>query len=765
MPAPGSQQSSPEVRELDRVRQDLVAIEGRLLVVERAYSQRAEPAEQEELRRRFSDAEIQFLLNNHSSASVLLYDLTSSAAFRSLPEYPDALYMLGESLYQQQSYLSARLYFREHMNLRGSHTRDALARYIELSGKLNEFAGIDTYLEQAKGPGGKLPGDISYVYGKWLLRRTDIPEQERLARAQDVFASLADTGGILAQQSTYFLGVIALQQSDLARAAFYFERVLRLQANGERDKRLNELANLSLARTYFELGKYSEAIDRYQEIDYDSDYFVDALYEIAWAHVRQAKQGGTDEYEKANQACEKLLLTAPDSLIAPEAQILQAHLLLKLGKYQEANEVYTSVTRSYSEVYSHIDSRLRAHADPVRYFQQAIRDSGKTFDITAILPPAAVKWASTQRDIAEAMKMTGDIDESKKGVGDSNEIATRLLEVLDKRELEVFPQFQEGLDRAEAVDAALTRCEGDLLKLEEQNAGSIRLDGVRQELEQIHQERARLEERFKDLPKSESEIEAHKQAMSKRLGELDQASFRLGYQVESLYAVLAALEKFVADTRDQRPSDPGAEREFAERLVREREVANQMREELAILQRQIRDEKVHLNVGSSGDAELRARYQELLARQGGLLATLRAGMPEPQLALVRRIDEQRATISRLRARSDSAKTTLRASVRAKAEALREKVRTEARLLKAYEGEVLAAAGKAQNLVGSIAYESFKRVRKQFYDLVLKADVGIIDVAWTRKQDKTDHIQNLAKEKDKELKGLDEEFQEVLKDVE
>ena len=64
----------------------------------------------------------------------------------------------------------------------------------------------------------------------------------------------------------------------------------------------------------------------------------------------------------------------------------------------------------------------------------------------------------------------------------------------------------------------------------------------------------------------------------------------------------------------------------------------------------------------------------------------------------------------------------------------------------------------------IAFDSFRRVRQQFYDLVLKADVGVVDVAFTRKQDKTEDIQKLSQQKDRELKALDEEFKEVLKDV-
>jgi predicted transcriptional regulator len=41
---------------------------------------------------------------------------------------------------------------------------------------------------------------------------------------------------------------------------------------------------------------------------------------------------------------------------------------------------------------------------------------------------------------------------------------------------------------------------------------------------------------------------------------------------------------------------------------------------------------------------------------------------------------------------------------------------------------------------------------------------VVDVSFQRKQDKTSSIQKLAAQKDRELKQLDEEFREVLKDV-
>ncbi len=443
------------------------------------------------------------------------------------------------------------------------------------------------------------------------------------------------------------------------------------------------------------------------------------------------------------------MLAAPDSVLAPEARILQGHLLLKMGKYQEATDSYNQVINTYLAVYDNIDGRLKAQADPVHYFQQLIAESGKTFDITTFLPPIAVKWATTQREVAEAMRMTGDIDASKKGVTESNEIASRLVDLLENHQLELFPQFQEGLSRADAVDSALTRSEGDLLQIEQRVLGPQRLSGAEKDLAAVRAQRAALEERFKSLPKTESEVEARRVRMSDRLVALEQQAFRLGYQIEGLYAVLAAIEKWQVDTRGQRPDDPQGEKEFSERLKSEREVADELRVELGAVQKLMRDEKARLGLSGAGDAELRAQYEQLIGQEMALLASGRSGLSGEAQAVLQSVDRSRQAIDRLLRRSEGAKRLIREAVRRKGDAIKEKVVAEAQLLKEFEGEVDKVAGDARDLVGSIAFESFKRVRRQFYDLVLKADVGLVDVAWTRKQDKTAEIQSLAKQKERE----------------
>ena len=76
----------------------------------------------------------------------------------------------------------------------------------------------------------------------------------------------------------------------------------------------------------------------------------------------------------------------------------------------------------------------------------------------------------------------------------------------------------------------------------------------------------------------------------------------------------------------------------------------------------------------------------------------------------------------------------------------------------------AVNADAREVVGRIAFRSFSAVRAQFYRLVLKADVGVIDVAWSRKRERLDKIQQLSQQKANELQQLDRDFKTLLREA-
>ena len=744
---------------LTQVASQLRAAEENIHFVETQFTERPELGEEEARLRRFSDGEIQYLLGDWVAASVLFYDLVSDTKFRQGPRYPDALFYLADSLFQQQNDIGARLYLKELLSLpdTGRH-REGLTRYLEVAGRLNQFDGIDEMLEKVRrGSGGKIPEELEYVSARWFFKRGD-------ARARESFTALASqAGGRFQRQSTYYLGVLAVREGNLEGALESFRALIgEVPPEDTEGLRLKELANLSLGRLLYELGRYDEALDRYSEIPRDGESFVESLYEMAWVHVKQ--DSAKSHAEKAKNAIDLLLLMAPDSPLAPDARILQGHLLLKLGRHEDASAAYAGVVDTYTPVREQLDTLLKANQDPVAYFDKLLARNERTLDVASLLPPLALRSASTQKEVEEAVRMVKDLDTSKQGVDEARTLAVRILQALDTRSLEVFPELQEGYLKAEAADSALARVEQLLVQVEADVVAERVSPEERARLAEVRREREALQARFNGLPKNPEELAQRRQRMQERVDSLDGEAYRLGYELQSLTAISTAVLKFADDTRPQRSNTPEEEQAFLVRVQAEQEAVESLQRELEQLRTRLADARRSADAAFAGEEHLREEFLEALGREHARLAVLEAGLPPDTSAVLHQAHAVRERAQALHTRVTRARLVLRAQVEKRGRVIREKVLAEQRLLQDYGQEVTSASGNARNLVGRIAYESIQRVRQQFYNVVLKADVGLVDVAFTRKQDKTTEIQKLAGQKDRELRSLEEDFKEVLEDV-
>lgn len=782
-PRPAPRPSARDLaQQLDAVEKGLRGTEENLRFVETQYTQRPEPSDDDSRARRFSDGEIQYLLGDWQAASILFYDLVSEPRFHVHPRYADALFYLADSLFQQQNYIGARLYLRELLSLptTSSRYRDALARYLAVASRLNQFEGIDGYVEKARAlSGGQLPPEMAYVYAKWLFRRTDLPPADRLARAREAFTALAQAPeGPFRHQAAYHLGVLSVQAGELPAAIQQFQqlapppsaqgadaaapgRPASGAAPGVAASRVRELALMALGRLLFETGRYDEALDAYGQVPRDSESFPDALYETAWVHVKRGN------HQLAYNATDILVSVAPDSQLAPEARILQGNLLQKLGRYDKSIETYTDVINTFRPARDSIDNLLRVSQNPVAYFDRLLGRLDGSQDVRTLLPPLALKYASTQREVANAVRMVGDIDSGRQGADEAQALAERILQALETRGLETFPELQEGYTRADAVDSALTHAEAALVRVETAALEAVLTPDERERLATVRREREALGQRFSALPTTIQELEERRRRMQARVDEVDREAFRLGYELQSLQAVATSVRKWVDDTRAQRGSNPDEEREFLVQLQAETQTLSDLQAELNATRTQLADERNAAATALAGEQTIRAGYAEALRREHELLGAAEGRLTQAQdeARTLLRAHEVRDRANALRARVATAREVLRTRLEARGRVIREKVLAEQQLLDRYEAEVATVSGDARNLVGRIAFESFRRVRQQFYDLVLKADVGVVDVAFAKKQDQTTEIQRLSAQQEKALRELDAEFKDVLAEEE
>src|SRR5262249_29406690 len=378
--------------------------------------------------------------------------------------------------------------------------------------------------------------------GKWLARRGDLPPTERRKRAEEALTPLTAEGNPYRLPSFYLLGAFRVQDGDWNGALERFRAVTAAKPKDEREQRIVELGHLGVARLLVESGKINEAVDEYQAVTQDSPNFPEALYEMAWAKVR------AEDWVGARNAIDILLLVAPDSPLAPEAQILQGHLLLKLKRYGEATDTYNGVIGTYAPVRDEIDRLLNVHKDPVTYFDNLLARNERTLDVNTLLPPLALKWASTQDDVAEALRVVGALEGGRKGLSDGKTIAERINKALDERRGETFPTLQEGATRAEAVANSLVSAQGALDAAEVDALDPLLRPDERLELQRIASEIAPARTRMAALPTNAEELTTRRKKMQARMDALDREAFRLGTELQSMNAILVATHKWGDDT-------------------------------------------------------------------------------------------------------------------------------------------------------------------------------------------------------------------------
>ena len=82
-------------------------------------------------------------------------------------------------------------------------------------------------------------------------------------------------------------------------------------------------------------------------------------------------------------------------------------------------------------------------------------------------------------------------------------------------------------------------------------------------------------------------------------------------------------------------------------------------------------------------------------------------------------------------------------------------------LAGYRDQMAALSTESEDVVGGVAYASFEAVRHRFYDLVLRSDVGRIDVAWGTREEHRMRVDNLTRERASQMQAIDDEYREIM----
>jgi hypothetical protein len=289
--------------------------------------------------------------------------------------------------------------------------------------------------------------------------------------------------------------------------------------------------------------------------------------------------------------------------------------------------------------------------------------------------------------------------------------------------------------------------------------------GEREQLLILAQQRGALEQLIEALPTSAAGFTARSRSQVSKLELLQKRVSELGVMVLNMRAQLVAAEKYFADTASVK--DTAARDSFKKEAGGVRGMIQALQEEVDGLRQLIAEAQDNAGVGGPqevAERSAKAQYRDVVQKEHALLLALRerlgagrAGGEFDTLAqLMQRLVAVEQTVESFDQRVDR-------DVEQRLSKIRTVLAEETTQVAKYETEAVTYGGQTDQVAGGMTYRGFQNVAKRFYEIIVRADVGIIDVAWALKDQKTKEVSRLVQQQKLDLKLLDDEFRGVLEE--
>ena len=702
--------------------------------------------------RRVVDAEMLFKLKNYDEAATVLLDVVEK--YPNSQGYDDALVLLGQALFQGKDYKSARHYFEMAVqkNTGSRLEQQALQRLIEISLHTEDFDHVDDYLKRLENiPAGQLEPSVPYVRGKYAYSRGHFDE------ALGLLASIPPSSPY-SLQARYIAGTAQIQKGDQVSALLWFDSIVRAQPRDDTERDIQELARLAIGRLNYEHDQFDKAREAYSGISRKSPHFEEAMDELAWTSIK------AKDFKSAYRALDLMLLQNPDSPQAPELRLLMGNLHVRLGNFSLANDAFLQARDQFDPLNKQLQETMgKCQADP-KYFDSLIGKGMEKFDISVLIPKAAVKWVKADPAVARVVTLTEEVAELQRGIKDSEQTLSRLeMAVGGQLKVGIFPDLAATRTRTSEVLNQIVELRRRFgAKMRGLIAGSLNAE-EKAKLEQIGVERATAERELEGLPLTAGGLQEREKRTKAALDQLDGQASELNVMVQGMEAELVAIEQYFIKSRADQKIKP---EDLIQPVASLREAVTELRASNDHLRNSIAEAAREATVGAATGDQDRSAIAILV----GSMKKERAVYQDARARLSGSAQRDFDSFASILERADSVQARL-AELDAKIEAAALKRLGELKQqLVAEKGDLQAANAKlggilseSQSLGGGIAFAMLSKVTDRFYDLLVQSDVGLVDVAWGLKDARTSTVSKLINQQKLELKTVDEDFRALLEE--
>ncbi|HKY37433.1 MAG TPA: tetratricopeptide repeat protein [Polyangiaceae bacterium] len=701
--------------------------------------------------------------------------------------FADASLLIGEGYMATKQYLSARRHFREILDNGARSPYDgfvgkALSRLVDIALRTDDLPGLDYVFERlARLPATDRSGSLAYARAKALYAKKDYAASKNAVNA-------VPAGSPYTPQAQYLLGVVLLKEALAATPAVppaaaaaaagatpaapapavappdarfvqaieQFRKVTRIPATKPEQEHVVDLAWMAIGRLFYETNNYLDAVEAYSHVGRNSPEFSTTLYELAWVFVRLG------DYSRAQRALEVLTITDPNNLELADGSLLRADLMLRSGDFQNALNLYRNVREHFDPIRKSVDDFLASTSDPAVYYDKLTADEA-TMATETKLPKVVLEWAREQAEDQHVFGMIDDVTRSRDLVKRSRKLAVKLNAVLSvPTRIKAFPELRSGLQYSMSLMNKLAKAR--LLLAEGMDDVADRGAG---ELGRIRSERRALMKRLGWLPVTDGDFLRRDDVGDKQWNKASQVLQSMTVEADKLAAIVNGLKRVLKDA-DQYgvTADATSRQRFKLEIEANERDLQTYSKRIEEYRDAIENGRAQIGFGDQryvDDDDVRRKFRELFTREVALVASGQDSGDAGSYAkgiqsLLGRIDidEQRLEATR---------SKLERQALEQAQVLRQKIAAEVSSLETYAMNLDSLDQQARLLVGEIAMKNFALVRDRVKNIVLRADVGIVQQAWEVREEQRVRVRNLQRERAREEQNLNDELREVLDDSE
>jgi hypothetical protein len=720
---------------------------------------------------RLVDAEVAYSLGDYDTAALELFDLAKPDAQSRGQDNETALYYLADSLLQKGDRGAARTYFQQLVkasNVSSKYYQPALERLVEIAIAQNDQSAEAQEAVTALGQvsaGVRLPS-VPYVLGKHAFAIAKL--DEAIALFNEV-----PKGSDYELQALYYTGTVAVAKKDLAHATEVFTDLTGRKPRTPNDRRVIELGDLALGRLYYERDQPGKSIDAYLLVDRHSDLFPDALYEVAWVYVK-GKQ-----YDKALRALELLELSDPNTTKTPTVRILEGNLRIRKAQmirtaqvngtinpnepgdpsieYDKAAKLFTETHDQYMPSYQALQQMVDGNLDPASFIEQIAGRQAHVFQVAAPIPEAAAQWLREEPAVQRFVGVEADLDAVRTNMTESRETIERLEGVIAAPDHSgVYPQLASRRGRVAAIQNDLVGIRGQLADQQ------LALISSSAELAQATANRKQLQQQYAAYGNPEQAFAERLNTAQQGFDKIDQDAADIDATIDGAQAIAVALRKYANDATP--PVAPDQKANITKTLDDAARESQAIEDELAAVHKEIVLGKDLAGVGDPkvGEArELRKKLGAALdgeqrALDGFVSASRDQGSSKRLAALGDRA-------WRLSTALDQTDATISQAVEQGLVQVKTALAQERQNLSDYSKQLAEYESDSRDVGKTVLGASFKDVKAKFYDVIVRTDVGTVDVAWSQKEDSDDDLKRLNLARARELKQLKDEFKDILQE--